>query len=74
MKQVLWAVVVFLVLLGSSIGIFLPRIFELPGGTKAGIYSNLWLLGTAIGAPLFSWLVYVVLELRKEKREMRRWR
>lgn len=71
MKPTIWVIMVFITTLGLSIVIFLPKVFELPGGQKAGMYSNLWLFGTPLVAALFAWLTYVILEIRKEKQGRR---
>lgn len=71
MKSGISAFLVFLGTLGLSIIIFLPRIFELPGGSKTGMYSNLWLFGTPLLAAIFAWLTYVFLEIRKDKQGIR---
>lgn len=71
MKSGISAILVFLGTLGLSIIILLPRVLELPGGQKAGMYSNLWLFGTPLLAAIFAWLTYVTLEIRKEKQGVR---
>ena len=71
LKATIWAIVVFIATLGLSIAIFLPKVFELPGGQKAGMYSNFWLFGTPLAATLFAWLTYVILEIRNEKQGIR---
>lgn len=71
MKAIISAVVVFFATLYLSMAVFLPKVLELPAGEKAGMYSNLWLLGTMIIGVTFSYLIFKFLE-KSEKRKTRR--
>jgi len=63
MRVLISATTVFLTTLLTSIYLFLPKIYALPRGQKAGMYSNLWLLGTIAVAVILSSLI-----IRKDKK------
>jgi len=64
MKAIIWAIVAFFATLGLSMTIFLPKVLELPAGEKAGLYSNIWLLGTFTVCVIFALIAFRLLGRR----------